>query len=747
MKIIHVNVALFLLCVFQSLAQNRPTGLLTDLLSNTDRVYINGLVSSIPLWTVDGAIEPVQFAQICSSRPFFSWVVPGKGNGTVQTAYQIIVADSLAAAMAGKGTIWDSKRVQSVKSVAVLFEGSDLRPSRTYFWRVKTFTNRGGESEWSDIKAFRTGEDLSGYRSSFEPLVKTMQAPEKVSVHMNDVQLFDFGKDAFGQLQIRLTSDTGLDTVQVSLGEAVKDGLLDPKPGGTIRYYRISLPLMKGKHTYRIKIQADKRNTGPTAIKMPAYIGEVLPFRYAQLEGYKKTLVANQDVIREIVHYPFNDAAASFTSSNDTLNKIWELCKYSIKATSFAGIYVDGDRERIPYEADALINQLGHYGVDREYSMARRSAEYLLQHPTWPTEWILQALIISWNDYLYTGDVRSLTANYELLKNRTLMALKEKNGLISTITGLQTSEFGTSIKFKGKIKDIVDWPVSETDGFVFNKYNAVTNAFHYRALVLMEKIAAATGNTADVRKYAAAYREVKEVFNKYFLNKQLGIYKDGDTTSHASLHSNMFALHFGLVPERYVSSVMKFIRSRGMACSVYGSQFLMDALYDGGDAGHALELLTATFDRSWYNMIKAGSTITLEAWDNKFKPNQDWNHAWGAAPANIIPRRLMGIEPLKAGFELIAIRPQTADLSFAESLVPTIRGDVRIKVQNNDKYLLSFTLPANMEAEVYLPLIPGKHKVLHNGKPITVKALKRQSAVYAGRVPSGIHVFEISGAK
>ena len=235
MKIFYVNVALFLLCVFQSLAQNRPTGLLTDLLSNTDRVYINGMVSSIPLWNVDEAIEPVQFTQIYSSRPSLSWVVPGKGNGTVQMAYQIIVADSLAAAMAGKGTVWDSKRVQSNKSVAVLFEGSNLQPSRTYFWRVKTFTNTGGESEWSDIKAFRTGADLSSYSSSFEPLVKTVQAPEQVYVHMNDVQLFDFAKDAFGQLQIRLTSDTGLDTVQISLGEAVKDGLLDPKPGGTIR--------------------------------------------------------------------------------------------------------------------------------------------------------------------------------------------------------------------------------------------------------------------------------------------------------------------------------------------------------------------------------------------------------------------------------------------------------------------------------------------------------------------------------
>ena len=99
----------------------------------------------------------------------------------------------------------------------------------------------------------------------------------------------------------------------------------------------------------------------------------------------------------------------------------------------------------------------------------------------------------------------------------------------------------------------------------------------------------------------------------------------------------MFPLAFGLVPEKHRQSVVDFIRSRGMACSVYGSQFLLDGIYDAHDAEYGLKLLTSTAERSWYNMIRVGSTITLEAWDNKYKPNQDWNHAWGAAPANLIP--------------------------------------------------------------------------------------------------------------
>jgi hypothetical protein len=44
-------------------------------------------------------------------------------------------------------------------------------------------------------------------------------------------------------------------------------------------------------------------------------------------------------------------------------------------------------------------------------------------------------------------------------------------------------------------------------------------------------------------------------------------------------------------------------------------------------------------------IYEVGATITLEAWDDRFKPNQDWNHAWSAAPANLIPGRLMGITP------------------------------------------------------------------------------------------------------
>src|SRR5690606_7105379 len=181
----------------------------------------------------------------------------------------------------------------------------------------------------------------------------------------------DFGKAAFGQLKLTLTSSKMYDTVEVHLGERLDvAGNVDRMPTGTIRYRKFKIPLRQGQHTYQIVINPDKRNTGPAAIRMPEYVGEVLPFRYCEIEGYNDAL-RPENVVRTTVYYPFNDYAAEFHSSDSILNQIWDLCKYSIKATSFAGIYVDGDRERIPYEADAYINQLSHYTVDKEFSLAR----------------------------------------------------------------------------------------------------------------------------------------------------------------------------------------------------------------------------------------------------------------------------------------------------------------------------------------------------------------------------------------
>jgi alpha-L-rhamnosidase len=80
--------------------------------------------------------------------------------------------------------------------------------------------------------------------------------------------------------------------------------------------------------------------------------------------------------------------------------------------------------------------------------------------------------------------------------------------------------------------------------------------------------------------------------------------------------------------------------------------------------------MTASGDRSWGHMVNSGTTITWEAWDSRYKPNQDWNHAWGAAPANLLPRFVLGVQPLTPGWKQALVRPNPGLLAGANGRVP-----------------------------------------------------------------------------
>jgi hypothetical protein len=278
---------------------------------------------------------------------------------------------------------------------------------------------------------------------------------------------------------------------------------------------------------------------------------------------------------------------------------------------------------------------------------------------------------------------------------------------------------------KERIRDIVDWPPAqkdtgwklagtngERDGYDMVEINTMVNAFYYRNLVLMSKIAGVLGEKDDSIFYHNESVRIREVINTKLLDKSRGVYVDGESSAHSSLHANMMPLAFGLVPDEYKKTVIEFIKSRGMACSVYGSQYLLEGLYLAGEADYAFSLLSATHDRGWYNMIKAGSTIAMEAWDMKYKPNSDWNHAWGAAPANIIPGYLWGIFPAKPGFAKVIIKPQLSNLDYSKVIVPTIRGQINAEFRHNgNKMEYLITLPANMEGEF---ILSGQDKIRLN---------------------------------
>jgi len=536
------------------------------------------------------------------------------------------------------------------------------------------------------------------------PVVSSVETPVRSVQKAEGHWFIDFGRAAFGNVVINSAGDPSTNSITIHLGEAISDPqTVNRSPGGTVRYQRQTITLKPGEASRPTLSWKPPGWMKSGFLELPAGMEQVMPFRYVEIEGAPATFDSAW-VKRISYHVAFDETTSSFTSSSHYLNDVWDLCKYSIKATSFLGLYVDGDRERMPYEADALINQLSHYCVDHDYTTARLTHEYLLSHPTWPTEWRLQSVLLAWEDFLWSGDDTSLRANYDTLKSRAMLERRTTNGLFRGYLSRGKAPW---------LEDIVDWPAAERDGYDMSvETKTVVTAFHYRALALLEKIAAHLDKPDDARKFADLAKATSQTFNEKLWNEAQGCYWDGlnpdtgDLSKHASSHANFFPLALGLVPADRIPRVAEFLKSRGMVCSVYGAQFYLEALYAAGEADFALKTMTSNEVRSWRNMTeKVGSTITLEAWDPSLKPNLDWNHAWGAAPANIVPRCLMGIEPVEAGFKRFRVRPQTANLTSASVKVPTPQGPISLSIENKpgSRWKASIDLPANTIAEFHLP--------------------------------------------
>ncbi|HEY8930029.1 MAG TPA: alpha-L-rhamnosidase C-terminal domain-containing protein [Mucilaginibacter sp.] len=731
-------------------AQNAPTGLLCNLLSHPES------------------------AVITHKNPDFGWIVNAGIKEDYQTGYQIEVASAPALLAKDQPDMWNTGKTASAQSINIKYAGKALEPNHTYYWRVCNWGRTGKRSGWSEPQKFNTGEfdvkriwpDESRWIEmadgtpkkvwAFEdrdPVVYHDVAPIKSIRQKNGNWFYDFKKDAFAYLTLNITwapSGSGKDSLALAIGEKGIGDSIDTKPGGGILYDTYKIALKQGVNDYVLELPRFVPQF-PWSQVMPLQFPEVIPFRYAEIQAMPG-LVVNK-ITQKALTVTFNYNASSFSSSDDRLNQIYEMCRYSTIANTFNGDFANSERERMMYEADCYIQQMSHYAIDREFSTARYSTENLIYHASWPTEWINHSVFMAWADYLYTGNTELIEKYYTDLKAKTLMALETPEGLISSRTGLQTKDFLASIHYNGDmLHDIDDWPDAdqgiypngETDNYERKDYNTVVNAFYYRALVLMAKIATATGHDDDAALFTTKAEKVKAKFNEDFFDKTSRIYFDGIGSRHASIQANLFPLAFGLVPEAQKESVVNYIKSKWMACGVYAANYLFEGLYNAEQQNYALQLMTNDSDRGWLNMIRVGATMTTEAWDLKYDPHDlSWSHAWSASPAHLIPRLIMGIQPAEPGYGKIIIKPQPGDLKWAKMKLPTIHGDILVNLKQDAGYSLSMdtTIPANTTAEIYLPKLGDNYTLTADGKVVTPLRTEGNWVVLSSA--SGKHAFGV----
>lgn len=503
---------------------------------------------------------------------------------------------------------------------------------------------------------------------------------------------FDFKKAAYSTVEVELDT-TYPENLEIVVGEVAENNRIVHAPGFRTFFQKI-IQTGTGHQIIKLDIPYFQAYGEKEHMRCPAETsGEFVPLRYVEVNRHYGDVT-----VHRTAYYPnWNDQASSFESSSEALNKVWDFCKYSIKATSVFECYVDGERERMPYEGDTVIIQLGHFCNDTKYDIAGNTIDWFcgIGRDSWITEWILSVPRLVQDYILYSGDADSLNRWQSKLPEKLLPACRDEDGLLCNHLYKAASK-----NIKLPFSDLVDWPESDRDGYEFGDSNFVPNAMLFRAL----EITAGLTGSASYKQEAA---QVRQAIRKRFLRN--GLFVDSAESSHTALHTAVFALAFDLAEGAEIEAHKKVIAAKDMACSVYCAQYLLEACFKHNMAEHAIKLLTSDSDRSWLGMLRDGTTISAESWNERCKPNLDWTHAWGAAPANIITRCLCGIRPTAPGFAEFIVDPQPGNLDFFKVVQPTPHGAIELEWSQQS---ITLTVPpgtcARYREQVFAP---GKHSI------------------------------------
>jgi alpha-L-rhamnosidase len=498
-------------------------------------------------------------------------------------------------------------------------------------------------------------------RPAFTDLVATpvakvrqvLETPTKVVEYSPGNYFIDYGRTWIGGVSLDLTGTAG-QVVDIRYGQVTSST-------DTVKYATSAGNDYEDRWTLR---------AGPN----PLQTWGPRVFRYVNVLN-APTGLGRSDFRADAYIYPFDTGLNQFDSASTNLDQVWQLSKNTIQSLNLNGFVDSYERERGFYEADDYIQQMSNLYTGGDPTLGTYSTLYLVANRTWPTEWPFYVILSLHDTYLASGDISTLAQAYTALQGK----LPDK--WYDPATGLIHKTTGTSCSSSTDC-DIVDWPAGDRDGYQFSGYNTVVNAISYRAYADMADIATALGRTADAATYTAKATSIRNALNTIMWDPAKGAYSDGSTDgstriAHWAVQASAFAVAMGVATPDRAAAAATYLDTRGMACSVYCADFMLQAAYTGDNAAVGDGFLTSTSAHSWMAMIDQGAGATMEAWNPTDKPNLTYSHPWSSSPASDIPQYLFGINPTSPGYDTFTVKPQSdPSVPWAHITVPTPKGSV-----------------------------------------------------------------------
>jgi alpha-L-rhamnosidase len=424
-------------------------------------------------------------------------------------------------------------------------------------------------------------------------------------------------------------------------------------------------------------------------------------FQYVELKSDKPIELMPQNLKGYFMHSDV-PPVGKIISSNPTIDKIWKAGNNSYLSNLFGYPTDCPQREKNGWTGDAHIAiETGLYSFDAITIYEKWMADHRDEQqpngvipaiiPTdgwgyqWANgpDWTSTIALIPWNVYLFYGDTKILSDNYNNIKRY----VDHIDDLYPT--GLTDWGLGDWVPVKSKAPK-----------------ELTSTAYYYTDAMILSRIAGILGNDNDELHYSQLAKKIKKALNEKYFDPGTGIYGSGMQTELC------VPLHWGLVPEDKINLVAANLARKVAEDSFHidvgllGSKAILNALSENGYADVAYKVASQETFPSWGWWIVNGATTFYENWNIEAKRDLSLNHIMFGEINAWFYKALGGIKPDPAspGFKNILLQPHFIDgleRFYAEHKGPY--GKISSSWINSDNGVLyQVTIPANSSATVFL---------------------------------------------
>jgi alpha-L-rhamnosidase len=524
------------------------------------------------------------------------------------------------------------------------------------------------------------------------------------------VFIFDLGQNMVGWCRLHVSGPRGT-TVSLRHAETLK-------PDGTL--YLDNLRSARVTDTYTL---SGKR--AEVCEPRFTYHG----FRYVEITGYPGR--PNLSTIEGRVVHDALETVGDFACSDALLNRVYQNIRWGVR----------GNYRSIPTDCPQRDERQGWLG-DR--SAESKGESYLFNTAPLYTKW-LQDMADSQRD---TGSVSDVCPAYWPFYSDNVTwpsstviipeALREQYADEAVVR----SHYESAKRWMNYMERFVtngiiardsygDWCVPPEDPKLIHSRDParktapalLATAYFFHDATLMAREAERLEKREDARHFNELAQNLKEAFNRKFLDGGAGQYDNGSQTS------CVLPLAFGLVPEAQRARIFQHLlakirdESQGhIGTGLIGGQWLLRVLSDNGRADVAYGIAAQRTYPSWGYMIEKGATTIWELWngDTADPSMNSGNHVMLVGDLGIwLFEYLAGIkaDPNQPGFKHIMMRPEPVrDLKFVRAAHYSPFGWIVSDWKRDSAgFHWHITVPANTTATVHVPTRDAQ-SVTENGR-------------------------------